>query len=376
MDNVAVVDDGVSDVLLKGMSGDGQAVAVQLGQQLLQHGAHTAGKVKVLDVVGAAGSEVRQQRDLVGSFVEVLPPRQVVARFVRDGGNVEDEVGGRRDCHVQHDGVLDGVLGNDLSGGDALVDQIHDLLTGHVGEVVDGGAGRAHGGVAGQGHAQSLGDHAHAVRGGHGGAGAADAPGVFDESVVLIHVHLAGLRRADLVLRMDMQDFLAAEGTQRHVAAGHHDGGDVQSRRAHQMAGDDGVTGGEQHHAVKEVAVNGQLDLIGDGVTAGDFDISGVLEHHAVADTRRHDLQRQAACFTNALLYTLGKLVKMYMAGVIFVPAVHHSDEGALLFFLGIAHAAHQSAAALGGFAKLPAASHVFILYLCHCLFHLSGISS
>ena len=33
-------------------------------------------------------------------------------------------------------------------------------------------------------------------------------------------------------------------------------------------------------------------------------------------------------------------------------------------------------AAALGGFAKLPAASHVFILYLCHCLFHLSGISS
>ena len=45
-----------------------------------------------------------------------------------------------------------------------------------------------------------------------------------------IHVHLAGLRRADLVLRMDMQDFLAAEGTQRHVAAGHHDGGDVQTR--------------------------------------------------------------------------------------------------------------------------------------------------
>ena len=66
---------------------------------------------------------------------------------------------------------------------------------------------------------------------------------MLDEAIVFIWVDLAVVHRADLVLRVDVQDFLAAEGAEGHVAAGHDDGGNVEAGAGHQVAGNDGVAG-------------------------------------------------------------------------------------------------------------------------------------
>ena len=174
--------------------------------------------------------------------------------------------------------------------------------------------------------------------------------------------------RAHFVLRPDMHDLLAAEGTQRHVTARDHDGRDVQTGAAHQVAGHDGIAGGKQHHAVKEVAVHGQLHLVGNQVAAGDLDILGVLKHHAVADGGRAYLQRQAACLTDTLLDALGKLVEMHVPGIVFIPAVYHGDQRTVQLLFRIAHAQHQAAAAFRRLTEFPAASHIFI-FAFHTLF-------
>ena len=50
-----------------------------------------------------------------------------------DGGQVHGGVGGAGDGGVHHDGVLKALLGHDVLGGDALLDQLHQLLAGIVG---------------------------------------------------------------------------------------------------------------------------------------------------------------------------------------------------------------------------------------------------
>ena len=63
---------------------------------------------------------------------------------------------------------------------------------------------------------------------------------------------------------------------------------------------------------------------------------------------------KKPAGFPDALLDPLGQLVQMDMAGVIFVPGIDHADEGTLLLLRRIAHAAHQSAAALARLTESP----------------------
>ena len=60
---------------------------------------------------------------------------------------------------------------------------------------------------------------------------------MLDQSVVLIHIHQPLSRRADLILRMDVQHFLAAVDAERHITAGNDDRRNIQTRRRHKMSG-------------------------------------------------------------------------------------------------------------------------------------------
>ena len=281
---------------------------------------------------------------------------------------MQNQVGRCGNSHVDLDRVLDGSLGHDLTCGDALINEVHDLLTCLICNQVDLAADGAGGGVVRHGHTERFCHHAHAVCGGHRSAAAANAPRVLDQSVVLVHVHQTLGGSADLVLCMDVQNFLALVDTKRHVTAGDDDRGDVQTCTCHQIAGNDGVAGAEQNHTVEEVSVHGHLNLVGNGVTRRNLDVLGVLQHHAVADPGGHDFQRQTACLANALLDSCSQLVEMYMSGVVLIPGVDDADQRTVDLFLGIAHAVHQAAAAFFSFAEFPAAAHIFILFLFkHC---------
>ena len=161
---------------------------------------------------------------------------------------------------------------------------------------------------------------------------------------------------------MDVEHFLSAAYAERHIAAGHHDCRDVDTGCAHKMSGNDGVACGKEHHAVEEVSFHGEFHLVGDGVTAGDLDIFGVLEHHTVADTGRHHLEGKTACVTDTCFHSLCKLSQMHVAWIVLIPGVHNRDTRPVLFFCGITHSAHQPAAALARLAEFPFAFEIHIV--------------
>ena len=180
---------------------------------------------------------------------------------------------------------------------------------------------------------------------------------MLDEAVVLVGVDLAVVHRPDLVLRVDVQDLLAAERPERHVAARHDDGRDVDARGGHEVAGHDRVARGEHDHPVEEVAFGGHLHLVGDGVARRNLDVARVLEDHAVADAGRHHLDGEAARVADALLDALGEVLEVDVPGVVLVPGVHDANERLGLLLGRNAHAAEQAAAALAGLAEFPFAA-------------------
>ena len=359
MDAVAVVHLRVLHVLRHRLAGDGERVAVDLGEEFPHHGGEAAREVEVVQVVRTRRREVREERDVVRRLVEVLPPRLVVTGLVRDRGDVEDEVRGRGDSHVHLDRVADRGGRDDLARRDALAEKVHHALAGAVGDERELARDGAHSGVVRERHAKRLGDHAHGVGGRHRRAAAARAPRMLDEAVVFVGVDLAVLHRADLVLRVDVQHLLAAERAERHVAAGDDHGRDVEARRRHEVSGHDGVARGEHHHAVEEVAVHRDLHLVGDGVARRDLDVLRVLQHHAVADAGRHHLHGIAARVADALLHALGEPLEVDVPRVVLVPGVDDADQRTRLLLGRNAHAAEESAPALARLAELPLASQI-----------------
>ena len=179
---------GVGDVLAERLAGHGRAVEVQQVRDLadfVEDRADAAGRVHVLDV-----DLVRRRRDLAdvraagGDRVDAV---EVVldARLAGDGQRVQDGVGRAAHGHVEHEGVVERLEGDDVERLEVLLDQLHDLPAGGLVQVLPlrvDGQNRA---VAGQGHADGLAQAVHRVGGEHAGAGAAGGAAVAFELVEL-----------------------------------------------------------------------------------------------------------------------------------------------------------------------------------------------
>jgi hypothetical protein len=99
-----------------GLAGDGQDVAVQaaLLQQLPQHGGRAAGPVEALAQILAGRLHVDDQRDVVGRAPVVGGDLQ--AGVTGHGRDVRLGVGRAAGRRHQGDGVLEGLLGQDVEG--------------------------------------------------------------------------------------------------------------------------------------------------------------------------------------------------------------------------------------------------------------------
>ena len=69
--------------------------------------------------------------------------------LVRDGQQVQHRVGGPAEGHHHGDGVLERLLGQDVAGGDAAAQQLHDGRTAAPGEPVAAAVGGRWGGAVG-----------------------------------------------------------------------------------------------------------------------------------------------------------------------------------------------------------------------------------
>ena len=119
------------EVLAHGPAGDRHAFAVeQTGiEQVLHHHGHTADSVEVGHMERAAGLHVGDVRDVGAHAVEV-GEREIDPCLVGDRKEVQHRVGRPTQGKGHHDGVLERLLGEDVTRPDVLLEQVHHRFAG------------------------------------------------------------------------------------------------------------------------------------------------------------------------------------------------------------------------------------------------------
>ena len=314
---------------------------MQHGLDLLHHAGHTACIVEVLCGPVAGGTDVQQVVRTPVHPVEGVGV-DLDAELMRDGGQVHGRVGGAGDGGVDHDGVLKALLRHDVLGGNALPDQLHQLLAGVVGGLLQLRGGGGHQGGARQHQTQCLGHDLHGGGGAHEGAGTAAGAGV-----MLIVVQLAvgddaglfpGVKLADLLQRQQLVDgagrvvdhILFRQGVSLHDAAGDHDGTHVlQAADAHQHSGHGLVAAGDEHAAVVDAGVGLCFHQIHDGVPVGQRVVDAVMTLcDAVAHIGGKIAGSLAAVLVDRLHGLSDELIQMSAARVAVAEGAFHQDLG------------------------------------------------
>ena len=323
----------VGEVLGHRLAGDGQAVAVHQAriEQCLHDHRHAADLVDVVHHVLAERLDVGQVRHL-GADADEVVERQLHVGLVGDRQQVQHRVGGPAERHHHGDGVLERLLGHDVAGGDAALEQFDDGLTAGLGEpvaaAVAGGRGRA----AGQRHADRLGGAGHGVGGVHAAAGAlAGTDGALDDVDVLAG-HQPARAGADGLERVDDRDVPLGAVGQLGLAGHDRSGveehaGQIETGGGHQHAGQRLVAAGQQHRAVEALGHHDGLDAVGDHLTGHQREVHALVAHRdAVGHRDGAELHREAAGGVHAFLDGLGQPVQRQVARGDLVPRRRDAD--------------------------------------------------
>ncbi|CAN4018777.1 Glycerate dehydrogenase, partial [Dysosmobacter welbionis] len=257
------------NVLAHGLAGDGQAVQIQktaLGQLRLDS-RDAAGRVQVRHVGGARRGQVAQVGGLLADLVEQGQVHRA-ARLLGDGQQVQHRVGGAAQGHVAGQGVADAAGVDDVPCADVPADHLHDGGAGPAAQLQPLAVHRGDGAVARQADADGLAQAVHGVGGVHAGAAAAAGTAVLGAVLQLLGGDHACLVGAHSLEHLGEADLLAVVGAGQHGAAAAHHGGHVHPHRRHHHAGDDLVTVGHQHTAVKLVSHEHGLHTVADQLPA------------------------------------------------------------------------------------------------------------
>ena len=263
----------VLEVLAEGLAGDGHDIEVEHRLDLLHDARHAARIVEELRRPLACGTNVQQ---VVGATVQTI---EVVgghldAKLTGDRGDVQQRVGGAGDGAVDHDEVLEGLLGHDVARAQVVLGEPHGLTAGLAGELAQVGAGGRQQSRAGEHEAQGLGRDLHGRGGTHEGAGTAAGAGV-----VLSKLELLAGNLAALVAGRDSAELLQGQqvGAGIHDAAGDDDGGDVDATHGHEVCGQALIAAGDKDAGVERGGLGVNLDHIGDHVAAGQRVVDAVV---------------------------------------------------------------------------------------------------
>ena len=253
---------------------------------------------------------------------------------------MHDGVGRAAHGEAGLDGVADRAVGDDLTRGDVLFDQLHDLDAGflclHHADCRNR-RGRA---VARQRHADRFGQAVHRVCGVHTRARAAARAGGILQSYILRLRDLSGGKHTISLGGRGLVGLTAVElNAALHRAAGEEDARNIQSSRRHQHTRNDLVARAEQNQTVEQVDLRHGLDGIGDQLAGGHDEVHAVMSlPHAVAAADDAELNGRAACAVDAVLDALRDLTQVVVAGHALAPGVRDADERALEILGGEAH--------------------------------------
>ena len=251
------------DVLPQGLAGDGGHIQVQqaLLGQLGLHSRDAARLVQVGHMGRACGGQVAEVGRLGGNLVKELQINGA-ACLLGNRQQVQYRVGGAAQRHVTGQGVADGALVDDLTGGHAAVDHVHDGHTGVLCQLQTLGVNGGNRAVAGQGDTDGLAQAVHAVGGVHTGAGAAARAAVAGAVLELLVVDEARFVGTHGLKHFGKADFLAAIAAGQHRAAAAYHGGHIHTDGGHDHAGNDFIAVGHENQAVQLVGHEHRLDAV------------------------------------------------------------------------------------------------------------------
>ena len=333
------------DILPDGLSvrGNQRSIDQSFLVQLCDDSLHTACAVQVVHVRTACRCQVAQVRGLAAELVEDLHV-QLDTGLVRDREQVQYGVGGAAQRHVACQRVTDGLLVDDLTGSDVLLNQIHDCHAGvlrqHDAVAVDSRDCA----VTGQSDSKRLAEAVHAVRGVHAAAGSAARAYVLLELQQAFIVDDAGLPRAYRLEHLGKRSLLPANKTAHHRSTGADDCRNVQTQRAHEHSRYDLIAVRYQYESVELVRLRHGFHTVRDQFAAGERILHPDMTHRdAVTDTDRRNHDRGSTGHSDAGLDCLGDLIQMHMAWYDLTVRGNHADERLSQFFLGISHRVEQA---------------------------------
>ena len=195
-------------------------------------------------------------------------------KLAGDRGDMQQRVGGAGNGAVDHDEVLEGLLGHDVARAQVVLGEPHRLAAGLAGELTQVGAGGGKQSRAGEHKAQGLSGNLHGRGGAHKGAGAAAGAGV-----VLGELEFLAGNLATLVAGRDSAELLQSQqiGTSIHDAAGNNDRRNVDAAHGHEVRGQALIAAGDEDTGVERGGLGVNLDHVGDHVAAGQRVVDAVV---------------------------------------------------------------------------------------------------
>ena len=287
----------VLEVLAESLAGDGHDVEMEHRLDLLHDARHAARIIEELRRPLACGTNVEQ---VVGATVQTI---EVVgghldAKLAGNRGDVQQRVGGTGDGAVDHDEVLEGLLGHDVARAQVVLGEPHGLTAGLAGKLAQVRASCGQQGGTGEHKAQGLGGNLHGRGGAHKGAGAAAGA-----CVVLGKLKLLAGDLAALVASRNRAELLQGQqiGAGIHDTAGDNDGGDVDAAHGHEVRGQALIAAGNEDAGIERGGLGVDLDHVGDHVAAGQRVVDAVVALGlAVADIGAEVTGTVAASLGNA----------------------------------------------------------------------------
>ena len=228
------------------------------------------------------------------------------AKLTGDCGDVQQGVGGTRDGAVDHDEVLEGLLGHDVARAQVVFGEPHGLTAGLAGKLAQVGASCGQQGGTGEHKAQGFGGNLHGRGGAHKGAGAAAGA-----CVVLGKLKLLAGNLAALIAGRNGAELLQGQqiGACIHDTAGNDDGGDVDAAHGHEVRRQAFIAAGDKDAGVERGGLGMDLDHVGDHVAAGQRVVNAVVALGlAVADIGAEVTGAVAASIGNASTDLLDQL--------------------------------------------------------------------
>ena len=263
----------VLEVLAEGLASDGHDIEVEHRLDLLHDARHATCIVEELRRPLACGANVEQVVGATVQAVEVVGGH-LDAKLAGDSRNMQQRVGGTRDGAVDHDEVLEGLLGHDVTRTQVVLGEPHGLTAGLARKLTQIGAGCGQQGRAGEHKAQGLGGNLHGRRGAHKRAGAAAGACVVLGKLKLLAGNLAALvagrNRAELLQGQQVR-------TGIHDTAGNDDGGDVDAAHGHEVRRQALIAAGDKDAGVERGGLGMDLDHVGDHVAAGQRVVDAIV---------------------------------------------------------------------------------------------------